>query len=396
MMGKTPRRILHGLISVLIIGAGIGGFIVLTAQKPQLQRSEPPPPVPMVQVAEVAVSSVSIPVVGEGTVQPLREIQLISQVSGKIVEVSPKLINGGSFQKGDLLLQIDPVDYELAVTLAQARVKDSQSELRLTEEEAAAAQEEWQLLYADDSNVPTQPPPLVAKIPQLAAARAKLAADEAELQKALLNQGRTILRAPFNGRVSSEEVDSGQYVAAGKPLATLFSTEAAEIVVPFEDENLFWFSVPEFTPDDGPGSVVEVMARLAGRDRVWPGRVARAEGKMDPRTRMVNVVVRVDRPYATKPPLAAGLFVTVKIQGRKLPDAVVIPRTALHDGNIVWVVDPNGILHFRRVEVARLSPEEAILTGGLTHGERVVTSLVKAVTDGMRVRVQTAGEDQST
>ena len=395
-MGKTSRRILHGLLSVLFIAAGVGGFILLTANKPQLQRSEPPPPVPMVQVTQVQVSSVSIPIVGEGTVQPLREIQLIPQVSGKIINVSPKLINGGSFRKGDVLLQIDPVDYELAVTLAQARVKDSQSELKLTEEEAAAAQEEWALLNADAPDLDVTPPPLVAKVPQLAAARAKLAADRAELQRAQLHLDRTTLRAPFNGRVSSEEVDSGQYVAAGQPLATLFSTEMAEIVVPLEDDSLFWFDVPDFTPGDGPGSRVEVAARVAGRERVWQGQVARAEGKMDPRTRMINVVVRIERPYATKPPLAAGLFVTVHIQGRKLPDAVVIPRTALHDGNIVWVVDKDEKLSFRAVDVARLSPEEAILTGGLKDGERVVTSLIKAVTDGMRVRVQNATKDDST
>ncbi len=386
-MSKTTKRIIHMLATLTFIGLGVVGFILLTANKPQLKKTQPPAPIPMVRAVPVHIENLAIPIVGEGTVRPLREIQLVPQVSGPVINISPALIDGGGFRKGDVLLRIDPVDYQLAVTLARARVKASESALKLAQEEAAAAQEEWHLLNQNSPEGKREPPALVAKIPQLEAARAKLAADQADLQKAALNLKRTQMIAPFNGRVSEENVDSGQYVSIGQSLATLFSIDEAEIVVPFEDESLFWFHVPGFTPGSGPGSPAKIMARVAGRNLTWTGRVDRAEGKLDERTRLINVVIRVEKPYNTKPPLVVGLFVSVEIQGRRLEDAAVIPRPALRENSIVWVVDKNGQLSFRKVEVARLFPDKVIIKSGLREGEMIVTSPVKAVTDGMRVRI---------
>ncbi|MDX2502451.1 MAG: efflux RND transporter periplasmic adaptor subunit [Deltaproteobacteria bacterium] len=386
-MSKTKSRIIHVGIMLILLGAGVAGFLALTASKPQLKRTKPPAPMPMVRASQITTGPQSVTIRGEGTVRPLREIQLVPQVNGKLVYVSPVMVDGGEFKKDDILLRIDPLDYQLAVTLAQARVKDSESRLIVAEEEAASAQEEWRLLYQDKGAQVEDPPALVAKEPQLAAAKAKLAADRADLQKARLHLGRTELKAPFNGRVSDESVDIGQYVSSAKPLATLFSTDAAKIVVPFENESLFWFHVPGFTPGNGSGSAVTIRARIAGRELTWRGQVVRAEGELDERTRMVPVVVRVEKPYASKPPLMAGLFVTVEIQGRTLENAAVIPRAALRDNNTVWVVDETGLLVFRRVDVARMGTNQAILRSGLKDGEMVVTSGLKIVTDGMKVRL---------
>jgi RND family efflux transporter MFP subunit len=202
------------------------------------------------------------------------------------------------------------------------------------------------------------------------------------------------LKAPFNGRVSDESVDIGQYVYSAKPLATLFSTDAAKIVVPFEDESLYWFHVPGFTPGNGSGSAVTIRARIAGHELTWRGQVVRAEGELDERTRMVQVVIRVEKPYASKPPLVAGLFVTVEIQGRTLENAAVIPRAALRDNDTVWVVDETGQLKFRRVDVARMGTNQAILRSGLEDQEMVVTSGLKVVTDGMKVRILASDKER--
>jgi len=382
----TQQRWVQFLVTVAIVAGGAAAFLIITANKPELKRTQPAPPVPMVRVMTVETADLSMPIIGEGTVQPLREIDLVPQVGGKIVEISPSLVDGGRFSEGDLLLRIESEDYELAVTLAAARVKDAESALAFTEEEAAAALEEWRLLEREN-----EPPPLVAKIPQLAAARARLAAENADLKKARLNLARTEIRAPFNGRVSSENIGLGQYVSTGKTLATIFFTDAAEIVVPLEDSTLFWFHVPGFTPGDGPGAPARITARMAGRDLTWIGRVVRAEGKMDPRTRLINVVIRVNNPYQRKPPLAAGLFVTVDIEGQRLTDAVVIPSAALRENRMVWVVGDDGVLSFRPVDIARVTPNQAIIKGGLQSGEKVVTSPLRSVTDGMNVRVGSRG-----
>jgi len=391
-MNKTKRRFLHVAITFVFIALGALGLRSLTASKPQLETRKPPAPIPMVRTIKVKTGPQSVHIIGEGTVRPLREINVVPQVGGKLVYVSPALVNGGEFSQGDTLLRIDPVDYQLAVTLAKAKVKDSESALKLAEEEAAAAQEEWRLLHAGNPKANRNPPPLVAKEPQLAAAQAKLEADRADLRRALLDLERTELKAPFDSRVSQENVDVGQYVSPGQALASLYSTEAAEIVVPLEDEDAFWFHVPGFTPGNSPGSSAKVLARLAGRERTWPGAVVRTEGKLDERTRMINVVVRVEKPYAKKPPLPVGLFVTVEIEGRTLPDGTVIPRSALHQDDVVWVVDNDDRLHFREVDVARVQGDDVMIEDGLKDGEMVVMTPLEAVTDGMSVRTVSVKE----
>ncbi len=385
-MSKQKKRIVQFLITLLFIGLGALGMIKLTQSKSQITRQKLPVPLPVVRTMVVSTGDESVVIRGEGAVSPVQEIDLVPQVDGKVVYISPSLINGGVFKKGDTLLRIEEEDYRLAVTLADSKVKNAQSLLQLAEEESAAAEEEWFQLYLDDEKRGEDPPPLVLKQPQLAAAKAKLAADRAELRSAMLNLERTELKAPFNGRVEAESVDLGQYVRPGEKLASLFSTDAAEVVVPLEDESLRWFHVPGFTPGKGPGALVKIMARVAGRDRIWEGRVVRSEGKMDSRTRMIRVVVRVDNPYEKKPPLAIGLFVRVEIQGRVLPDLALIPRSALHQGDLVWVLDKDDRLRFRKVVVARIDGEVVQVREGLAHGETIILTPLKAVTDGMAVR----------
>ncbi len=391
-MSKKKKKIFYIIIVIVILALGLSGMGLLRASKKNIQKTSTATVAPMVKAVKVKVVKQCINITGEGTVRPLREINLVPEVSGKVVYTSPALVNGGEFSESETLLRIEQIDYQLAVTLARAKVKSAESLLQLAEQQTEAAKEEWGMHHANGARSNTPPPPLVAKEPQLAAARARLEADKADLRKALLHLERTELKAPFAGRVSNENVDIGQYVSPGQALAALYATSAAEIVLPLEEEDLFWFHVPGFTPGNGRGSPAKVMARIAGRELTWPGNVVRAEGKLDERTRMINVVVRVEKPYDRKPPLAAGLFVTVHIEGQTLSQAALIPRAALRQGNVVWVVNEEDRLHFRKVDVARIQGDNVLIQSGLNNGEMVSTSTLKAVTDGMVVRTVLAAE----
>jgi RND family efflux transporter MFP subunit len=380
-MAPTKRKWIQAVLTILVLVIGSMGMYALKESRSEVKHKKPPPPLPLVRVVDVEFASRTVSVSGHGTVLPLREISLVPQVAGKVVEISPALVDGGAFKKGDVLLRIDPRDYVIAATLAKARLKDAESKFVQVREESAAAREEWQELHGN-----VTPPPLVAKEPQLAAATAQLDASRAELTKAELQLDRTCIKAPFDGRVAEKEVDIGQYVTTGQQLALLYATRAAEIVVPLPTEDLAWFHVPGFTNGSGRGADAVVEVQIAGETKQRPGRVVRSEGKLDQRTRMVNVVVRVEKPYATRPPLAVGLFAKVTIQGRTLDQAALIPRAALRDDNQVWVVDQNGRLSFRTVEVARLSFDGAIVRNGLKPGEQIAVSTLKGVSNGMRVR----------
>jgi RND family efflux transporter MFP subunit len=371
------------LVGILIFGA-------LKAGKPQIEKASKAPSPPAVKIVEVETGSRNVMITSEGTVRASQEISLVPEVAGKVLSVSPSLASGGRFRKGETLLSIDPVDYRLALTLAEAKVRDAESILQLTQEEAQVALEEWRMFPADGSESSDSPPPLVVKEPQLAAAKAGLEAARADLEKARLNLDRTEVKAPFDGRVMEENVDVGQYVVPGQALASLYSTQTAEIALPLEVDDLFWFHVPGFTPGDNPGSPATVRATVAGRDLSWQGEVVRSDGRLDERTRMIKVVVAVDEPYAKKPPLIVGLFVTVEIEGSTLPDSAAVPRSALRQDDVVWVVDDEDRLAFRKVDVARPQGDEVLIKAGLRQGDRVVVSPLKAATDGMSVMIMTA------
>jgi multidrug efflux pump subunit AcrA (membrane-fusion protein) len=195
--------------------------------------------------------------------------------------------------------------------------------------------------------------------------------------------------------VREERVDVGQFVARGAPLVTLYAVDYAEVRLPVPDRELSYLDLPlAFTDPAGrEGPLVELGAEFAGRAHTWQGRIVRTEGEIDPRSRTVNVVARVEDPYGRASaergvPLAVGLFVEAAIQGREVSDAVVLPRTALRDSQQVIVVDDESRLRFRRVDVLRVQGDEVVIGEGLSTGERVCISPLVAPVEGMSVRVE--------
>ncbi len=379
-MKTDSIRSVHTIVALAIIAIGIVLSIAIIKAKPKIKKQKPRYYVPVVEVVKVSTGKHQVFVDGYGDVQPLHKVRVIPQVSGTLTYVSPVIVKGGRFKKGQILVKIDQRDYMLAVTMAEARLEDAKSKLLQLEQLASQARQEWFMTHT------TEPPPLVAKEPQLQAAKAALEAAQAELDKAKLNLERTEIKAAFDGVVVDESVGKTQFVAPGQVLATLYPTSCAEIPVPLEKDDLKWIDVPSIT-DEEKCSKARVTADIAGKTCYWEGKVVRAEGAINPKTRMVNVVVRVDNPYNVYPPLAFGLFVKVSIFGHVLRHSAIIPRSALHMGS-VWIFD-KGKLRFRKVDVARSIGDKVIISSGLKDGDSVIISHLDAVTDGMSVRLYT-------
>lgn len=394
-MASRKRFWLQLTLTLGLIIAGVLAFLILTMSRPPLAKRQPPANYPRVRVVTVAMERTPVTVRSEGTVAPLRQSELVSQVAGEIIKVSPALAAGGSFHKDQVLARVDPRDFELKVTQARAKVHEAETALKLAQEEAQVSRQEWERLAKRRGEQSHTPPPLVAKEPQLKAAKATLLAAKAALQDAELDLERTAITAPFEGRVASKSVDLGQYVRLGDRVAVLHSTEAAEITVYLEGDDLAWLEVPGMTTTQSQGSPATVTVNVAGRNSTWNGRVVRAGGQVDETTRLVPVVVRVEKPYDRLPPLTVGLYARVSIQGRVLERAASLPRAALKPGETVWVVDNEGALRFRKVEVARYTTESALVTGGVEPGDRVVTSILGTATDGMQVKPIEIGEEKS-
>ena len=366
-------------IVVLIIGAAAAALIASARKTPP--RVDHPPLGPLVEVTPVEVTDVPVTVTGHGEVVPRVAVDLIPQVAGQVVRTHHSLVAGGFFKAGEVLVEIDPRDYDLAVERAQAAVARAKVALEREQAEAEVAREEWNGLHPGE-----EPTGLVIREPQIRQAEAEYAAAEADLAVARLSLERTRISLPFDGVVVSESVDVGQFVGNGSRLATVYGTDVVEVRVPLDSRELAWFDIPSHRGD--PGASAEVSASFGGTRSTWEGRVTRMEAQVDQTSRMVHVVIEVSDPYETsdgRPALLPGSFVDIRISGRTLQDVVSVPRHAIHDGGRVWVFD-DGRLDVRDVEIVREDRQQTLIASGLEDGDLVIVSALDAVTDGMTIR----------
>lgn len=393
------RGLVFGLPLIVIV-AGIAGVMVMGALKPKPEKkAETLKPAPVL-VTRPKRQSVHLSILTQGEVRPRTQIDLVPQISGKLVYVSPSFIQGGFFKKGDVLIRIEPADYQLRVIQAQAQVAQAEQRLARERAEAVIAKKDWAELGQGEAS------PLTLRVPQMAEARAALASAKASLDDARLQLSRTIIRAPFTGRVRTKGADIGQYVTPGARLGRIFATSIVEVRLPLTNTELSQLGLPlAFSESKGqPGPAVDLSAMLAGREHHWRGRIARTDSAIDPRTRLLSAFVEVQDPYGAGAdqgvPLAVGLFVDARVQGREIPDALVVPRTALRSNNMVFVASDDGTLNMRKVSVASSNRDRAVLLAGVSPADRVITSPVRAPAEGMKIETiehtaSSAGSAQS-
>ncbi|MCK5576564.1 MAG: efflux RND transporter periplasmic adaptor subunit [Sphingomonadales bacterium] len=369
-------------VAVLVAGVGVVKLIQVSAPKPETVQEEPRAVSMFVENArqENLIRSV----VAQGEVTPKTEIDLVSQVGGRIVSVSNNFVAGGQFEKGFALLKIDDADYKLALIAAEASLAGAKTNVKLKEASADVARRNW------DDRIVGKASELALKIPQLNEARAMLKSAEADVELRRLQLDRTNISVPFNGLVRLKSADLGQYVTPGMSLGRVLSTEVAEVRLALTDMQYAALGVPlAYFETDGDGPAVTLSASIAGSAHKWSGRIVRSEGAIDPTTRVIYVVAQVDDPYGAGSdqgyPLPYGLYVQADIVGATSAMATVVPRDALRSGNKVYVIDDNDEMDIRIVEVGYGDDERVEIKSGINVGERVVVSTVRAAQQGLKV-----------
>jgi|GEM_PF-38792 len=311
----------------------------------------------------------------QGEVRPRVEIDLVPEVGGKIVYVSPNFVDGGIIRKGETLIRIDPSDFEVSVVSAEANLANAQQALTREVAEGQIARED---LIELGVSAPTT---LALREPQRQQAEAAVKAAQAELRRANLQLGRTSVRAPFAGRVRSKSSDIGQFVSPGAPLGRIFSTDSIEVRLPLTDADLSKIDLPiafvAESLDTAPR--VTLSTTLSGQRREWDARIVRTDATYDTQTRALFAIAEVIDPFGDGAkdgvPLAPGLFVDARIEGRAIEGAVVLPRDALRPQNEVYVVDDEGNAEIRVASVIDTTPDKAVLRAGVVKpGEVVIVS----------------------
>lgn len=356
------KRFLRATLPLLILG--VCGFLAwwFIAHRPQLATMEMPPPV--VRVEATALKKTSFPVIvqSQGTVQPRTRSGLLSEVSAKVIELSPSFRPGGFFDTGEVLLRLDPVDYETAIVIARAAL--AQAEVTFAEEKTKAdqARANWRTLGKAG-----EPSALALRLPQVAKAEADVASAKAQIAKAERDLERTVIRAPYDGQVLDQLVDVGQYVTQGTSLGQIFAVDYVEIRLPLPEREMRFLNLPERFRDGeiSPSSAPVILkSNIDGQPATWTGKIVRVESQIDEATRQVTAVAQVNDPYAQRekgrPPLKIGQFLEAGIEGEILTDVFIIPRRAVRAGNeILLITDGNKLS--RRTVKPLISDEKQIV-----------------------------------
>lgn len=389
-------KLRKALLPILIIVVAIVISRIMIANRPPPARAAAPPAPPLVQVQELTPRGYRVQVKSRGVVEAHTRSDLVAQVGGEIQFMHPNFRDGGYFRAGEVLVRIDQRDFKLAVTMAQAELAAAQQTLQEEQARGAQAQRDWERLggggEAND---------LALRKPQLAGARAALAAAQANLEQARLNLSRAEIRAPYDGRVLSKQVDLGQVVSAGTPLGEIYATDKVEVQLPLSNRQTARLALPDQYLDDADesaGSAVSLIAQIGERAWTWQGRIVRSAGAIDRESRQTFVVAQVDDPYVKRedggPPLMVGQYVEARIDGEQLEDVFVIPRGAVRGEDLAYVLDDKQQLVERRLDIAWQDDNAMVVRGGLNAGERLVTTVPSLATTGMKVRLEGAQKAQ--
>lgn len=384
LIRKTSKYVLPvAVIAVAVLSAKLIG-----ANKPEPRTRESVVSMAAVDATRLSRSQYPVVIRSQGTIQPTLANTLVPAVAGTVIQINEDFVAGGAFSAGDVLLRIDPRDYEIALTQAEANLAQVDAQLQEQLALADQARAEWRSMGRSG-----EPSPLTLRVPQLAAANANRDAALAQVRQAKLDLERTRVIAPYNGIVSERSVDLGQFVARGAPVGSIHSIHALDVRLPLSNRQLTYLDLPDNNKvSSATGKPnVELTASIGASEQLWTGSLIRAEG-IDASTQQLNVIARIDNPYTQSArPLRVGQFVQALIEGQVLDNVFVIPRAALREEREVLVIDENSEIQRRQVNVVWSDSQVAAINDGLNEGDVLVVTPMSTVADGTPVRATIDG-----
>ena len=385
-MIRAAVSVIRFMLPVIVIAAaGYGSFILIGA-RPTPERVDVPQRATVVETMQPTLIDDRIRVTGFGTVEAHRLLRIQSQVSGEVLAVNDALMSGGFVSAGDMLLKVDPQDYEITVGQRQADVVNAEVDLQMAEAGSLVAQREWELLgeTIETTDIGEK---LARKEPQKLEAQAMLAASKGKLRLAQLNLERTKITAPFNGLVLEDNVEIGQIVSPASSIATIVGTDEFEIVVSIPLAKLEWIIIDEENPQRN--SKAKVSLELGdGRSLVRDAVVSRLSGQVKRSGRLAKVFLTVLDPINRqgipgRGALLLGSYVRVDIDGPEVEGVVEIPRSVLQENDTVWVMDAENKLSVRSCDIVVGRTDTVLAKVPFKPGDRIITSPMGMAVEGM-------------
>ena len=374
-------KILRLIIVLTILAGGGWAYAYLKNTAPKMQRKPRQPMPTVVEVLKAEHRDTKAMLTAMGSVVAARQIVLRTQVSGEVSEISPNFTPGGRVAKGEMLVRLDPADYEVELKKAKAGLEKAKADYNIEQGYQQVAKEEMKLMEKA-GKLQMDSAALALRKPQLNKARADVVTAEASLKKAELNLARTVITAPFNALITERTVDVGSQVSAHGELANLVGTDEYWVEAALPIDRLSKLDL------DADSAAPAVVKSFSGGMK-WSGRTLRSTGTINQDSRMATVIIAIPNPLEPQTsgasmPLILGDYVSVEIQGVDINQAIELPRTALRDDGSVWVLNQDR-LNIRKVNLAWKEKERVFVNDGLMPGDLVITSELNAPVEGMQL-----------
>lgn len=384
--GSVKLTIIVCLV-LTILAAGL--MWIISSTEPAAQRStETRETAMLVEVIEVKRGTFRPQISALGRVRPESEIQLSPRISGEVIERSPNFTPGGFVSAEELLLKIDPADYENALRQRRSELNQAEASLKIEMGRQRIAESDLDLLGED---VPANARTLALRQPQLETAKAEVESAKAAVRQAELDLERTVIKAPLDIQVISRNVDIGSQVAPGDELGRLVGQQTYWVLATVPLSSLPWID----RGPDSEGSTVTLRDPSA-----WPtnmtrqGHARRLIGTLDETTRLARILVTVQDPLARlpenagKPALILDSILEATITGTEINDVVRLERALLREGDTAWVMDENSELRIAPLEIVFRDAKHAYVKSGLNDGDKVVTTGLTTISDGAPLRLE--------
>jgi RND family efflux transporter MFP subunit len=394
---ESKANLLRLLLPVIVVIISVSVAVWMMQSGPKAKPRAKTRNAVLVDVRPIELGSQTTTVSVMGTVKPQREVALKPRVSGEIIKVGENLIPGGRFNKGEELLAIDPSDYQLMVRQLASEVARVEADMQVELGRQRVAQKEYELLGESVSDAEKT---LMLRGPQLEKNRALLEGTRARLEQAQLDLKRTSVRAPFNAVVMSREVNLGTRVSPTTTLATLVGSDSYWVEAPIPANQLKWISIGQENNDSG--SPVHIYDSVAwGPNHSRRAQLVGLTAMVEENGRMAKLLAEVPDPLSLQPTsseqpkLLLGSYVRVEIAGKLLPNAAAIERDHIHNGDQLWIMDDQDRLDIRTVEIAFRGHDQALVIGGVSQGEKLITTNLPSPVQGMSLRLKEAETSSS-
>lgn len=377
------------LLAIGVVAAALFLAVMMNLLAPGADKSPEPEAAIAVKTLRVKSAELTVRVESQGVAKARTRTSLISEVSGAVLRVSDNFVVGGTFQAGDMLLALDPTDYEVALQRAEARLMSAKAAMEFERARSVQAEKEWAMTGRPQSEAPL----LALRQPYLLEAQANLLQAQSEVRQAKIKLEKTIIKAPYAGMVANKLADVGQFVTAGTRVGEAFAIDFVEVRLPLTERDLSMMD--SLLSTSLTEKIVVLSGTVDGISASWQAAIARSEGVVSELNRAQYLVARLADPYGldkdqntNRVPLRVGTFVKASIEGKMLKGVFQVPRSALLEGSRIGLVDSEQLLKIVPVTVAHADDQYYYLSDGLTNGMEIIISALGTPIEGLKLRVR--------